>query len=89
MRRPKTMTLVIMGGGLATLGAVSLGATSGGHPCQAAPTQPGAPPAATSCTHTSGGGFYLGSWRSWSGGSDASTSARGGFGASGSAHAGE
>jgi hypothetical protein len=88
MRRPRTITLVIMGGGLATLGAVALGATSG-RPCQPPPAQPGAPPANTNaCQHTSGGGGYIGSARSGSS-SDASTSARGGFGASGGAHAGE
>jgi len=86
MRRPRTITLVIMGGGLATLGAVALGATSG-RPCQPPPAQPGAPPANTNaCQHTSGGGGYVGSGPS---GSQASTSARGGFGASGGAHAGE
>jgi hypothetical protein len=88
MRRPRTITLVIMGGGLATLGVVTLGATSG-RSCQPPPAQPGAPPANnTACQHTSGGIGYIGSGRS-SGGSDATTSARGGFGASGGAHGGE
>ncbi len=88
MRRPKTITLVVMGGGLATLGAVTMGAMSASHPCQAQTAQPGAPPATTSCEHGSGGGGYIGSGRGgW--GSQASTSARGGFGASGGAHGGE
>jgi hypothetical protein len=90
MRRPRTITLVIMGGGLATLGAVTLGATSG-RSCQPPPAQPGAPPANdTACQHSSGGSGYIGTGSSGSGsGSQASTSARGGFGASGSAHGGE
>ncbi len=87
MRRPRTITLVIMGSGLATLGAVTLGATSG--PCQPPSVQPDAPPAdPTACHHGSGGIGYIGSGR-FGGGSQASSSARGGFGASGSAHGGE
>ncbi len=92
MRRSTTIRLAVMGGGLMTIGAVSaLHRHNTDQACVAAPNSNAGAPCAQGSSGGSGGGG--GSYGHSGGGgtatsSEASGSARGGFGASAAGHAG-
>ncbi len=91
MRRSATITLAIMGGGLMTLGALEANCRhAADRDCRVAQSRnANAPCTQSNSSATGGGGYGRSTGSTANGSSEASSSTRGGFGASAAGHAGE